>query len=125
MENKDQLLQAFLKTVEEMNIEMSFTFLLNGQTITGRVASRKRYLQVVAENFKSSGNKAVNTIGENFDSLIAECDNNSNSIEEINYIHILNASIVDTNYNIFELKSPLRVKVSDVSGFVFGELTRD
>ena len=125
MDNEDEILQAFITTIEDTSIEMGFTFFINGQTISGRVINTKKYLQLITENFQKSNDKTANKIGEKFNELLLEKEIDEKCSKNLKYVHMATAKIINVKGDRFHINAPLRLKVDNISGFVFGEIEDD
>lgn len=126
MENEDKILECFISLVEKFDIGTSITLFVNGQIITGRTISTKNYLSLLSENFKNSHDKKAQDLGDDINEVLKPYINsNTNEVKSNNpkYIHINMFKIIDQNNNIIKFgNNPLRIKISNIQGYIFGEM---
>lgn len=128
-ENQDAILLDFVRFTNKTNIQFGVTLFSNGQILSGKLISYKEYVEILANSFK--GNDAVKTLfAKYFNSCKEKEEENQNKDPEDietesppNFIHLKDIKIVKGNIVESRIDNPLRLKLSDVSGFIVGEIS--
>ncbi|UYZ39026.1 hypothetical protein OD350_28560 (plasmid) [Clostridium beijerinckii] len=126
-ENQDAILLDFVRFTNRTNIQFGVTLFSNGQILSGKLISYKEYVEILANSFK--GNDAVETLFANYFNSCKEKEEENKDPEDIetesppNFIHLKDIKIVKGNIVESRIDNPLRLKLSDVSGFIVGEIS--
>lgn len=114
---KDILLQ-YLVLASESGISAGITLLVNGDYISGNIISDKEYFEFIS-TIDETFNKIFSPIAEK---VYEKYDKDESSGIDRNFIHLKNVYCVNKNLNLGNL--PMRIKLSDVSGFTFGTISQ-
>lgn len=130
VERNDWFLQHLVSTVNKSRGIMGITLMCEGAIVTGNLIGGKKYFEIFASDFSSASHPddqegikmAFNNLAEK---LYPEVDENVEDASPPQYIHLENARIVSPNGDIPSSKGTLwRGKISAVSGFILGVLSR-
>ncbi|MDB8794899.1 hypothetical protein PN290_14405 [Romboutsia sp. 1001216sp1] len=121
IKSKDILLE-YLVLASESGVSAGVTLLVNGDYISGNIISDKEYYEFISnidENFNSLFSSIANEVSARYDK---EKEDESVNIDR-NFIHLKNVYCVNKNIN--SISVPLRIKISDISGFTFGTMSQN
>ena len=114
----------YLILCAEKGVNIGVTLLVKGELISGTIISYNDYFELLSQILDSTDLKTViKTYNDSINKPkeITDEDSNDELNLEHNFIHIKDVSVLSNmNYNIGNL--PMRIKLSDVSGFHFGTM---
>ncbi|MBO0555762.1 hypothetical protein EXQ41_06820 [Clostridium botulinum] len=127
--NKDAILETVVNIINNLKAEndsemnIGVTLLVNGKILSGEIISTNKYMELQARSFeKCNGNNEIRkAFSDGFSNMKNALDVNKDIIEECNFIHLDNVSIINENNNKLSINGTFRIKLSDVSGFMFGQ----
>jgi len=121
-DNETTILDIFISTIEKYDLEIGGTFIVDGQLLTGKIISTKKYLNLLSSKFKS-GNEPAKMIGEKMEEGLNNTINKDDLyIENNQYINMNGVKIVYSKGNNIKLDSVFKIKKSSISAFTFGEM---
>lgn len=116
--DNDSLLE-YLVVASEKGLGAGVTLLVNGDYVTGTIISLEQYYEIL----KNASDDLAKLLGPFMDIVVEE----RKKIEEEdlgrNYIHLKDVEYFNQNVRLGDI--PVRIKLSDVSGFNFGAMTRN
>lgn len=121
-DNETTILDIFISTIEKYDLEIGGTFIVDGQLLTGKIISTKKYLNLLSSKFKS-GNEPAKMIGEKMEEGLNNTINKDDLyIENNQYINMNGVKIVYSKGNNIKLDNVFKIKKSSISAFTFGEM---
>ncbi|MFD9767086.1 hypothetical protein ACFWXI_26655 [[Kitasatospora] papulosa] len=147
-ETTDQVLTQLVRLVNGSDYEFSITLMVNGQTVTGRLISNKKWFELQAETLKAStqteeGKLGLHSIFEGWAGSAGEYNDELEQVQEaldgvdlpkhymkavieaeapIGFIHLQGARVVYSNGFVPTEGVPWRGRMEHVSGWNLGEL---
>ncbi|KOA76607.1 hypothetical protein ADU78_05855 [Clostridium botulinum] len=113
-----------VKREEDVEVNLGITLFVNGKILSGQVISYSKYLELVSEKFKNTNCREMGTM---FSGLFQEMKKSMTSeqyhAELPDFIHLNNVKIIFDDNKQQDFKTEVRIKLSDVSGFIFGEIS--
>jgi hypothetical protein len=120
--NEETMLDIFVSFIEKYDLEIGGTFIIDGQLLTGRIISTKKYFNLLSSKFKS-GNKPAHMVGEKMQEALDNIINEEDKyIESNQYISMNNVKIIYNGENNIKVDNVFRIKKSSISAFTFGEM---
>ncbi|MFH9615309.1 hypothetical protein ACH4MM_16570 [Streptomyces pratensis] len=147
-ETTDHVLTQLVRLVNGSSYEFSITLMVNGQTVTGKLISSKKWFELQAETLKAStqaeeGEPGLHSIFEGWANSTGEYNDELKQVQEalddvelpdrymkavveaevpIGFIHLEDARVVDPNGFLPAEGVSWRGRMEHVSGWNLGEL---
>jgi hypothetical protein len=131
-DNGDWFLQSLINIVNGKDLEIGITLNVGGFLVSGLLVSGHRYFEAFGQEFSSAFTETdvVQSIKESFSMYGVIYTQERSQDEDVpppNYIHLRNAKFFNTNGNPLPGNRGVwwRGRVSEVSGFMLGNLSSD
>lgn len=117
--NLNDMFLEYLVLVAEKDVNIGVTLLVNGDYISGNIISLEKYYEILKNESKD-----LDILIQPFINPILEAKKNAeeNTLERY-FIHLKDVTCLNKNINLGNI--PLRIKLSDVSGFNFGVMSQN
>lgn len=119
---KDADLVFLVNIINQLDLEMSATFFVNGLIISGDVISGQAYYEKTIEDFKKAG-VAGEALSSYFTDTLEKFYTAKEGVEiPDNFIHIKNARVSNAGEHSADYGSTtIRLKIEEINGSCFGK----